>query len=264
MKKSLIVAVLVILAIGASESTFAQKVKLRSKITPTCATTSSLKFSDIYADGNIAVMGSYNCRGVFIFDVSDPDAPVLSSWYNPAPNSQFLEAIVIGNRGYFGSGGGTEGVHIVDLSNPASPTLLGKVNATIGGGHNTIHEMMVFDHEGARYLLENSNSTATTTLKIIDVTNPAVPVLKWTFNSGTGGWIHAMHIRGNKMYLSGFSGTTRVDIYSLTNLASQTPTLLGAVAVGGGSNHSAWTDETGNFLYSAREFSNGDLRVYDV
>ncbi|MBA3351127.1 MAG: VCBS repeat-containing protein, partial [Blastocatellia bacterium] len=30
------------------------------------------------------------------------------------------------------------------------------------------------------------------------------------------------------------------------------------------SNHSAWTDETGNYLYSAREFSNGDLRVYDV
>ncbi len=263
MKKTLIVAVLVILAIGASESVFAQKVKLRSKITPTCATTSSLKFSDIYADGNIAVMGSYNCRGVFIFDVSNPDAPVLSSWYNPAPNLQFLEAIVIGNRGYFGSGG-AEGVHIVDLSNPSSPTLLGKVNSTIGGGHNTIHEMMVFDHEGATYLLENSNSTSITTLKIIDVTNPLVPVLKWNFTSGAGGWIHAMHIRGNKMYLSGFSGTTRVDIYSIANLATQTPTLLGAVAVGGGSNHSAWTDETGNYLYSAREFSNGDLRVYDV
>jgi len=40
--------------------------------------------------------------------------------------------------------------------------------------------------------------------------------------------------------------------------------LLGSVAVGGGSNHSSWTNETGEYLYSAREFSNGDLRVYDV
>ena len=263
MKRTLIIATLLILAAGAFESTFAQKIRLRGKVTPTCATTSSLKFADIYADGNIAVMGSYNCKGVFIFDVSNPDAPYQTAWYNPSPNLQFLEAIVIGDRGYFGSGA-AEGVHIVDLSNPFSPTLLGKVNSTIGGGHNTIHEMMVFDQAGARYLLENSNSTATRTLKIIDVTNPAQPVLKWSFSSSDGGWVHAMHIRGDRMFLSGFSSSTRVDIYNIGNLATQAPQLLGSVAVGSGSNHSAWTNETGEYLYSARELSNGDLRVYDV
>jgi hypothetical protein len=241
--------------------------RLRANINPGCATSSSLKYSDIYADGNIAVMGSYNCRGVFIFDISNPDAPVLSSWYNPTGLSgsklQFLEAIVIGNRGYFGAGGGTDGVHIVDLSNPVNPTLLGKVNSTSGGGHNTIHEMMVFDHEGARYLLENSNSSGSIfSLKIINVTDPLNPVLKHTFTPG--GWVHAMHIRGNKMYLSGFTGSQKIFIYDITNLGTQTPALLGSVLVGGNSNHSAWTNETGEYLYSAREFSNGDLQVYDV
>ncbi|MBC7900842.1 MAG: hypothetical protein H7070_12415, partial [Saprospiraceae bacterium] len=240
----------------------AQKVKLRSQINPACGSSSISKFADIYADGNIAVQGSYSCRGVFIYNISNPDAPVLSSWYNPSPNQQFLEAIVIGNRGYFGSGSG-DGVHIVDLTNPASPTLLGKVN-TSNGGFNTIHEMMVFDHGGARYLLENSNSTQNRSLKIINVTNPAVPVMKWDFLSSDGGWVHAMHIRGNKMYLSGFVNSSRVDIYDITNLGIQAPVLLGSVAVGGSNNHSAWTNETGEYLYSAREFSNGDLRVYDV
>jgi hypothetical protein len=245
-----------------------QKLRLRSQSTPPCTAVSgnaTWKFSDIYADGNIAVMGSYNCRGVFIYDVSNPDAPVLSNWYNPTPNQQFLEAIVIGNRGYFGSGtSGGEGVHIVDLTNPGGPVLLGKVNSSSGGGYSQIHEMMVFDLGGSRYLLENSNFTSDRNLRIIDVTNPAAPVLKWNFLSSDGGWVHAMHIRGNKLYLSGFSSSTRIDIYDMTNLVTQAPALLGSVPIGSSSNHSAWTNETGEYLYSARELSNGDLRVYDV
>jgi hypothetical protein len=259
---------LLIVAIAAATNAAGQQVRIRSQFTPACTAvtgTPTWKFSDMYADGNIAVLGSYNCRGVFIFNVSNPDAPVLSNWYNPSPNQQFLEAIVIGNRGYFGSGTfGGEGVHIVDLSDPANPVLLGKVNAASGSGFNQIHEMMVFDQGGQRYLLENSNDTNVRNLKIINVTNPAVPVLKWDFVSSDGGWVHAMHIRGSKMYLSGFFSSSRVDIYDIANLAAQTPTLLGSVAVGGGSNHSSWTNETGEYLYSAREFSNGDLRVYDV
>jgi hypothetical protein len=243
--------------------------RLRANINPTCATTGNLKFSDIYADGNIAVMGSFNCRGVFIFNISNPDAPVLSSWYNPGANLQFLEAIVIGNRGYFGTGN-TGGVHIVDLTNPASPQLLGIVNATNGGGYPTIHEMMVFDQDGRRYLLENSNTTSNRPLRIIDVTNPAAAVLKWQFNSSDSGWVHAMHIRGNRLYLSGFSASTRVDILDMSNLATQAPVLLGSVAIGLNANHSAWTSEDGNYLYSAREIGDsaaanpGDIRVYDV
>nr|WP_263975250.1 hypothetical protein [Leptolyngbya sp. 7M] len=158
--------------------------RLRANINPGCATSSSLKYADIYADGNIAVMGSYNCRGVFIFDISNPDAPVLRSWYNPGANLQFLEAIVVGNRGYFGTGN-TGGVHIVDLTNPSNPQMLGIVNSTNGGGHNTIHEIMIHEQNGATYLIENSNSLSVKTIKIINVTNPAQPVLVHTFATHT-------------------------------------------------------------------------------
>ena len=154
----------------------AQKVRLRSRITPDCGVTSDLKFADIWADGNIAVMGSYNCRGAFIFDVSNPDAPTLASWYNPAPNQAFLEAIVIGDRGYFGSGGqgpsspsSGDGVHIVDLTNPQNPVLLGKVNSSTGGGFSGIHEMVIFDQGGQRYLIENYNGFANKLQKVINI-----------------------------------------------------------------------------------------------
>ncbi|MDI1240829.1 MAG: hypothetical protein PSX80_02770, partial [bacterium] len=46
-------------------SVFAQKVRLRAQLTPDCTVVSGnpeWKFADIWADGNLAVMGSYNCR----------------------------------------------------------------------------------------------------------------------------------------------------------------------------------------------------------
>ncbi|MFN6963361.1 MAG: FG-GAP-like repeat-containing protein [Pyrinomonadaceae bacterium] len=256
---------LAVLCLGAADAA-AQRVALRSQITPNCPSSASptrWKFADIYGDGNIAVQGSYGCRGAFIYDISNPASPVLASWYNPGSNIQFLEAIVIGNRGYFGAGNSNGGVHIVDLSNPYSPQLLGIVNSTNGNGHNIIHEMMVFDQNGARYLVENYNllSSSQKIIKFINVSNPAAPVFKWDLNPTDTTWVHAMHIRGNRMYLSGWGG--RIDIYDISNLATQAPTLLGTI-VGNSTNHSTWTSEDGRYLYSARETTDGDLRVYDV
>jgi hypothetical protein len=248
-------------------SAAAQKVRLRGELTPSCTEVRSgagpgIKFADLYGDGNIAVQGSYNCNGVFIYDISNPDSPVLASWYNPGNNQQFLEAIVIGNRGYFGSGTGNGGVHIVDLTNPYNPVLLGTVDSTHGNGHNIIHEMLVFDQNGSRYLIENYNSTLTKPLRVIDVTNPASPVFKWEFLPTGNGWVHNMHIRGNWMFTSQYSGSL-VELYDISNLASQAPTFKTSIT-SNSTNHSSWTSEDGSYLYSARETFDGDLRVYDV
>ena len=246
-------------------SASAQKVRLRSQITPPCtaipgASNPNWKFADLFGDGNIAVLGSYYCRGGFIFDISNPDAPVLASWYNPNNNQQFLEAIVVGNRAYFGSGNGG-GVHIVDVTSPYNPIALGTVDSTHGNGHNSIHEMMVVPQGSSTYLIENYNSTGVKPIRIIDITNPASPVFKWEFNPTDTTWVHAFHIRGNKMYTSGWGG--KVEIYDISNLASQAPSLLGVIN-GNSTNHSTWTSEDGKFLYSCRETFDGDLRVYDV
>jgi hypothetical protein len=257
---SLLIAVTAIATVEVS----AQKVRLRSRVNPNCAGASAnLRYSDIYADGNIAVQGSYTCHGVFIYDVSDPDAAKLASVYDPIPNQAFLEAIVVGNRGYFGSGGTSpgspstgDGVHIVDLSNPSQPVVLGKVNASKGNGFNAVHEMMVWNN----YLIENYNSFSDSTIKFIDVSNAAAPVFKWNLTP-TDAWVHAMHIRGNRMYLSGWGG--RIEIYDLSNIANQPPLLIGTI-FGNSTNHSAWTSEDGGYLYSARETLDGDIRVYDV
>lgn len=263
---------LCVMVLGLAATASAQKVRLRSQITPVCTSTSgaNLKFADVYADGNIAVQGSYGCKGAFIYDITNPDAPVLASWYNPSPNQQFLEAIVIGNRAYFGSGTGGAGVHIVDVTNPYSPVFLGAVNSTNGGGYNNIHEMVVWGN----YLIENFNSTSNKVLRVINISNPAAPVFVRDINPTEPQWIHAMHVRGNRMFTSGWgngANRARTEIYDITNIGSQAPTLLGFISdptsiTAGNSMHSSWSSEDGNYLYSCRETSNGsgDVRVYDI
>lgn len=249
----------------------AQKVRLRAQITPECASGNSRgKFADIYADGNIAVQGSYNCRGAFIYDVSNPDKPVLAAYYNPSPSQQFLEAIVIGNRGYFGSGNGG-GVHIVDLTDPRNPQFLGVVDATHGNGFNSVHEIVVWEN----FLIENFNSVGgTKILKIINISNPANPVFVRDLEPTEPQWVHAMHIRGNRLFTSGWGNSSnrgRTEIYDISNITTQAPKLLGfiedATSITAGNNmHSSWSSEDGNYLYSCRETSNGlaDLRVYNI
>ena len=266
LKLSFLLIAFFALTFGVSENLFAQKVRLRGQVTPACASSqgANLKFADIFADGNIAVQGTYGCKGAFIYDITNPDAPVLASWYNPGNNQQFLEAIVVGNRGYFGAGGTSTGVgvHIVDLTNPYSPVLLGTVDPSHGNGYFGIHEMMVFQQNGATILLENFNSlSGNKILKFINVTNPVNPVFIRDLNPTDVQWVHAMHIRGNKLYTSGWGG--RIDIYDISNVVTQAPALLGTIQ-GNSTNHSSWTSEDGNYLYSARETQDGDIRVYDV
>ena len=272
-RRAIFVGALLVLIVS---NAAAQRVHLRAQLAPECTSTAgaNLRYADVFADGNIAVLGSYGCRGAFIFDITNPDAPVLANWYNPGNSQQFLEAIVIGNRAYFGSGSGQGGVHIVDVTNPYAPVFLGSVDSTHGNGNNYIHEMVVVDQGGARYLIENYNSLGTRPLKIINVTDPANPVFVRSFIPTEPQWVHAMVVRGNRMFTSGWGNTSsrgRTEIYDVSSLGTQAPTLLGYVedqiSITHGNNmHSAWPSEDGNYLYSCRETNNGDgdVRVYDI
>lgn len=277
---------LALVVLASCSSGYAQRVRLRSQTTPNCTaaqgTNANWKFSDLYGDGNIAVLGSYNCRGAFIFDITNPDAPVVANWYNPGGNLVFLEAIVIGNRAYFGSGNGG-GVHIVDLGDPYHPVLLGVIDPTHGNAYSGVHEMVVFQQGLATILVENLNCLGcpnSKPLKFINVTDPANPVFIRDLVPTDPRWVHAMHIRGNRMFTSGWgnggSARGRTEIYDVSNITLQAPALLGFIedpnanVDAGNQMHSSWSSEDGNYLYSCREVTNsngptpGDLRVYDI
>jgi hypothetical protein len=243
-------------------STQAQTVTLRSKISP-LAGTGTTKYSDLYGEGNVAVLGTYSGRGVYIFDITNPDSPVMANWYNPSPQQQFLEAVVVNHIGYFGSGIGNEGVHVVDLTNPYSPVLLSKITSTNGGGYNVIHEILV----DGNFLYETDSRTPT--IKVINISNPAAPTFVRNIVTSDLLFIHAVHIAGGRLFTSGWGdwsnfdvATGKTEIWDISNVAVQAP-LIGTVNTGNRA-HSSWTSTDGNYLYSCRELLDGDLRVYNI
>lgn len=246
-----------------SVSVNAQKIRLRSKLDPL---TGIYAYSDLWAEGNIAVLGTYckdslSCtgspsqlQGALIFDITDPDNPVLANHYNPTPAQQMLEAVVKNNIGYFGSGNGG-GVHVVNLSNPYQPVLITTINSTNGGGYNTIHEILI----DGNFLYETDSRTKV--IKVINISNPASPVFVRNITTGDPSFIHAVHIAGGRLFCSGWGSTT--EIYDISNVGTQQPPLIGVIN-SGSSSHSSATSEDGNYLYNARELFNGDLRVYNI
>ncbi|HEX8651471.1 MAG TPA: FG-GAP-like repeat-containing protein [Pyrinomonadaceae bacterium] len=230
----------------------AQNIRLRSQMDPS-SVASNWQYADLYGEGNVAVLGTYDARGAYIFDISNPDKPVLASWYNPSPAQQMLEALVRNNIGYFGSGN-SGGVHVVNLTNPYSPTLITTITSTNGGGYNTIHEILL----DGNYLYETDSRTPT--VKVINISNPAAPFFVRNIVTTDPRFIHAVHIANGRLFTSGWGGKT--EIYDISNVATQAP-LIGTVLAGNNA-HSTWTSTDGNFLYSARETIDGDLRVYNI
>ena len=195
--------------------------------------------------------------------------PLLASHYNPGNNIQFLEAVVIGNRGYFGSGNG-HGVHIVNLNDPYNPNLLGTVDPANGNGFSSIHEMVV----DGNLLFENFNGFSNKLIRVVNIDDPANPVFVRDINPTEVRWVHAMHIRGNRMFTSGWGTSStrgRTEIYDISGVETTAPSLLGYVedptgVTTGNRMHSSWSSEDGNYLYSARETTDGlgDVRTYDI
>jgi hypothetical protein len=241
------------------------------------------KFSDIGGDGNIAVQGSTSCSGVFIYDLSDPDNMVLASHFDPGPGRiRFTEAVVKGNRGYFGTGTNASamGVMIVDLTDPYNPVHIGSVTPTIGNGFPAVHEMEIWGN----YLVECAQSGTNKIIKFINISDPANPVFIRDLLTPEAGYVHATHIRGNRLFASGFgSGQVRgkTYIYDVSNIETQAPVLLASFIDISGSNvfndqqiHSSWSSEDGNYLYVGREqvgstsqsfpMNSGEIRVYDI
>ena len=178
---------------------------------------------------------------------------------NPAGNNQFEQGVVRNGIGYFANWSGTNGgMHIVSLANPSSPVTLatiGRVTGTVTNGFDRVHTMFL---DGVYLYLADH---LTTTVKVFDVSNPALPVFVRNIVTTDPTKIHQITVVNNRLFTSGWGGKT--DIYDVTNIGSQAPALLGSIS-SGSQSHSSWPTTNGNVLVSCRELSGGDVRFFDI
>ncbi len=210
------------------------------------------RYGDVWGEGNFAYIGSFQGSGVGIIDISDPTAPSLAAHYN-ASSGQFSDVKVENGIGYFASDNGG-GVHVVDLSDPTSPRLLSQITSAIGG-HNSVHNVSVTEN----FLYEATSRD--TRIKVFDVSNAASPSFVRDIVSTDSLLIHDVTAIGDRLFASGVGGKT--EIYDVSDIGTQAPTLLGSIN-SGRKSHSNWVSADGNTLASARETGGGGVRLYDI
>lgn len=203
-----------------------------------------------------------------------------------------------GNYAYLASFNGT-GVMIIDISNPASPVLVGYYNPSQGGRFQDVVVVngigyFASESSGGVHIVDVRNpqqpmllsqigpgiggfslvheiavsegllyeaDSRTTVVKVFDVTIPASPFLLRNIQTTDAFFIHAVSVINGRLYTSGWSG--RTDIWDVRTIRSAPPTLLGSVFTGDRS-HSSSVSNDGKLLVSARETVNGDIRIFDI
>ncbi|HQR32633.1 MAG TPA: hypothetical protein PLK30_07850 [Blastocatellia bacterium] len=211
------------------------------------------RYADVWGEGNYAYLGSFSGNGLMIIDISNPAAPKLVGNYVPAEGGRFQDVMVINGIGYFSSES-RGGLHIVDVRNPANPVLLSQITDAKNGFPN-VHELFVAD--GVLYEADSR----TPVVKVFDVRDPKNPVFVRDIQTTDTRFIHAIVCVNGRLFTSGWSGKT--DIYDVRNVLTAPPPLLGSFD-SGTSSHASWPSNDGKLLASARETTNGDIRLFDI
>jgi hypothetical protein len=221
-------------------------------------------YADVWAEGNYAYVGSDRTGGgIAIFDIFDPSEPQFITMY---AGNEMEDVEVHNGIGFFGSDVSTTsgtGVDIVDLSNPANPVRLSRVNGS-SGGHNKVHTLTV--NKGFLYTSDN----ATDTVKIFNVANPSSPQFVKSLDLGApdGVGSHEVVVSNDRLYVAskqnnndGLECCGWTHIYDVSNPA--TPVLLKAF-LSGPRSHTASPTADGKTLVVAEERPNGSVHLYDV
>lgn len=212
-------------------------------------------YSDVWAENGVAFVGTILEGGVAIIDISNPTSPALHANYLPGLGASFGDIKVQNSIGYFASLSG-DGVHIVDVSNPTNPTLTSIIYSSIGG-FNSVHNLFI---DGS-HLYIVSDDPPTTTIKVFNVDDPYNPYFVRNISATDSLFVHDITVQNGKLYASSFGGIT--DIFDVSAVAVQPPSWLGSVNTGSNS-HSNWPTEDGNYLVSAQEIYDGEVRIYDI
>jgi hypothetical protein len=188
--------------------------------------------------------------GGFTLIVVEKDQEALPSWMDLKFESVQLVGTydtqgtahgvqVVGNFAYVADGG--LGLQIIDISNPAVPTLSG-----------------AYDTPGSSYSVQVVGNLAYVAdnwsgLSVIDVSNPATPTLRGSYD--TPGTAYGVQVVGNLTYVA--DGGSGLQIIDVSNPA--VPTLTGTYDTPG----SAYgVQVVGNFAYVADYTS--DLQIIDI
>ncbi|MFA5165972.1 MAG: tail fiber domain-containing protein [Candidatus Paceibacterota bacterium] len=182
------------------------------------ATPSTTK--SIYVSGKYAYLGVSKGTGVgglYVIDISSSTNPVLTG--NVAVNTgsnHVFDIVVRGKYAYLAADG--DGLKIVDISNPASPAVVGTYYSA-GPTNPSGYAAGVYVSGKYAYLADLSDGLDNGGMKIIDISDPTSPTLAANYDLGARS-VNNIIVNGRYAYLSIYNFTNGelqiVDIASST------------------------------------------------
>jgi choice-of-anchor B domain-containing protein len=186
--------------------------------------------TDVSSEGDLVFVGRSGA-GVSIVDVSNVATPVLlTTWQHPTQPQVTNDVRPLGNHLYVSNEtGGPVGLFVLDLSVPASPSLV-TVLGTMSGFPPNVHNLWAEEH----YLYLSGTGPGGGNF-IVDVLDPAAPEIVTNIEVG----LHDNTLVGNLLYTAGgFDGLYLFDITDRAN-----PVQL--------SHYSATTPDTSYYAHNA-------------
>jgi hypothetical protein len=172
---------------------------------PTLVLTIATPTTAVAVDGTkLYTVDATNFR---VYDVSTPSTPTLLGTKG-ITNGDSLVGVAAKGTNVYSTGGA--GLYVWNVATPSSPSLV----ATISGLYNN------WSVAQAGNLAVTTANAASLGLRVIDTSNPSLPVVK----GGIAGILRAVRMTSTTAYvcefLPGNPGTNRLDVVSLANPAS--------------------------------------------
>ena len=228
--------------------------------------------SDLWVHGNYAYTGTWAVRGpgfgnaLFVWDISTPAAPVRT-------DSVKIDAITVNDvkvradgaiavLTHENSGDGLNGITLLDLADPAHPTVITRYTDGLEAG---VHNVWV---EGSFvYAALDSSDPTTGGPAIIDISTPAVPQTVARFYAGSS-FLHDVYVRDGLAFRSHWdAGLVILDVGNgVAGGSPASPTEVGRIVTAGGQTHNAWYWPQAGYVFVGEEDfgTPGIVHVVDV
>jgi hypothetical protein len=212
--------------------------------------------SDLWVHGNYAYTGTWSCRGnlcgnrLHVWDVSDPRAP--SPTDTVVVDAQVVNDVkvradgAIGVITHEGSSDARNGVTLLDLSNPAQPTVITRFTSGLESG---VHNAWI---EGNYvYVVVDGFGNG---MRVIDISNPGSPSVVASYTAGTS-ILHDVYVRNGLAFLSHWdAGLVILDVGNgIAGGSPASPVEVSRIQTAGGQTHNAWYWPATGYVFVGEE-----------